>query len=82
MVDYTITINSVQVPRFLYGMPRKEDDTEQLTELALQAGFRGIDTATGHCVNHWAVAIVVSADQGRFRDAFTTAAQIYGDTNG
>jgi diketogulonate reductase-like aldo/keto reductase len=35
----------VRVPRFLYGTAWKEDETQRLTELALQAGFRGIDTA-------------------------------------
>ena len=33
------------LPRFLYGTAWKEDDTERLTLLALNAGFRGIDTA-------------------------------------
>ena len=32
-------------PFFLYGTAWKEDKTEQLTQLALKAGFRGIDTA-------------------------------------
>ena len=32
-------------PRFLYGTAWKEDQTQRLTELALQQGFRGIDTA-------------------------------------
>ena len=31
--------------RFLYGTAWKEDETERLTRLAIQAGFRGIDTA-------------------------------------
>ena len=31
--------------RFLYGTAWKEDQTERLTRLALEAGFRGIDTA-------------------------------------
>jgi diketogulonate reductase-like aldo/keto reductase len=31
--------------RFLYGTAWKEDETERLTRLALEAGFRGIDTA-------------------------------------
>lgn len=39
------TINGVRLPRFLYGTAWKEDRTEPLTELALRAGFRGIDTA-------------------------------------
>jgi diketogulonate reductase-like aldo/keto reductase len=34
-----------RVPGFLYGTAWKEDRTPALTELALRAGFRGIDTA-------------------------------------
>lgn len=33
------------LPRFLYGTAWKEDRTQALVELALQQGFRGIDTA-------------------------------------
>jgi diketogulonate reductase-like aldo/keto reductase len=33
------------VPDFLYGTAWKEDSTAELTELAIRAGFRGIDTA-------------------------------------
>src|SRR5580704_960228 len=33
------------VPDFLYGTAWKEDRTAALTELAIRAGFRGIDTA-------------------------------------
>ena len=32
-------------PRFLYGTAWKEDQTQRLVELAIQQGFRGIDTA-------------------------------------
>ncbi len=32
-------------PNFLYGTAWKEDDTDRLTRLAIDAGFRGIDTA-------------------------------------
>src|SRR5437899_8733571 len=45
MSDRTLSIDGVQVPRFLYGTAWKEDQTQGLTELALQQGFRGIDTA-------------------------------------
>jgi diketogulonate reductase-like aldo/keto reductase len=45
MTDRTLTINGVAIPRFLYGTAWKEDKTPALTELALQHGFRGIDTA-------------------------------------
>jgi diketogulonate reductase-like aldo/keto reductase len=41
----TIELAGVRVPRFLYGTAWKEDDTQRLTELALEQGFRGIDTA-------------------------------------
>lgn len=41
----SIVIDGVRVPRFLYGTAWKEEDTQRLTELALQQGFRGIDTA-------------------------------------
>ena len=33
------------IPSFLYGTAWKEDETEPLTRFALEAGFRGIDTA-------------------------------------
>ena len=33
------------IPDFLYGTAWKEDRTAALVELALQSGFRGIDTA-------------------------------------
>ena len=38
-------IDGVRVPGFLYGTAWKENETQRLTELALQQGFRGIDTA-------------------------------------
>jgi diketogulonate reductase-like aldo/keto reductase len=45
MPERTLSIEGVRVPRFLYGTAWKEDETQRLTELALQTGFRGIDTA-------------------------------------
>jgi diketogulonate reductase-like aldo/keto reductase len=45
MSEQTLLIAGVRVPRFLYGTAWKEDETRRLTELALQQGFRGIDTA-------------------------------------
>ena len=41
----TVDIQGVPVPSFLYGTAWKEDRTTELTELALSAGFTGIDTA-------------------------------------
>ena len=45
MVDETVSIDGISVPHFLYGTAWKENETRRLTELALQQGFRGIDTA-------------------------------------
>lgn len=45
MTNQTISLAGRRVPRILYGTAWKEDQTQRLTELALQNGFRGIDTA-------------------------------------
>jgi len=45
MTQRTLSINGNTVPRFLYGTAWKEDQTERLTKLSLENGFRGIDTA-------------------------------------
>ena len=39
------SVAGVGVPTFVYGTAWKEAHTERLTRLALEAGFRGIDTA-------------------------------------
>ena len=45
MTERSLSLNGNTVPRFLYGTAWKEDQTEPLTMLALENGFRGIDTA-------------------------------------
>jgi diketogulonate reductase-like aldo/keto reductase len=40
-----LLVDNVPVPRFFYGTAWKEDETQRLTELALEQGFRAIDTA-------------------------------------
>src|SRR5262245_49299529 len=45
MDERTLTVDGVRAPRFLYGTAWKEDQTHRLTTLALEQGFRGIDTA-------------------------------------
>jgi diketogulonate reductase-like aldo/keto reductase len=40
-----VIVDGVPVPSFFYGTAWKEDRTARLTEQALQAGFRAIDTA-------------------------------------
>ncbi len=41
----TMNVRGTRVPRLLYGTAWKEDRTEGLVIDALDAGFRGIDTA-------------------------------------
>jgi diketogulonate reductase-like aldo/keto reductase len=45
MVERVRTIEQVRVPSFMYGTAWKEASTAELTRLALDAGFRAIDTA-------------------------------------
>src|SRR4029450_687689 len=45
MPSRQLGVAGVRAPTFLYGTAWKEDATERLTRLALEAGFRGIDTA-------------------------------------
>jgi diketogulonate reductase-like aldo/keto reductase len=55
------------MPRFFYGTAWKEDQTQRLTELALQNGFRAIDTANQRRRYHEAAvgqAISASIDLG------------------
>src|SRR5438094_9776373 len=40
-----ITINGLSVPTFPYGTAWKEESTQRCVKKALEAGFRGIDTA-------------------------------------
>lgn len=58
------------LPPFLYGTAWKEEATERLTLLALQQGFRGIDTANQRKHYHEAgvgAAIKTALDQGIVR---------------
>ena len=45
MWGHSVIIDGIKIPRFLYGTAWKEDQTARLTGLALELGFRGIDTA-------------------------------------
>jgi len=60
-------IAGVRVPRFLYGTAWKEDESQRLTELALEQGFRGIDTANQRRHYHEAAvgqAIAAAIERG------------------
>lgn len=45
MSDRVRSVHAVDVPTFLYGTAWKEERTEELVTRALDAGFRGFDTA-------------------------------------
>ena len=50
-------------PKFIYGTAWKEEETERLTRLAIDAGFRAIDTANQR--RHYHEVGVGAADAGR-----------------
>jgi len=43
--DRWLEVQGVKVPGLIYGTAWKDEETARLTKLALEAGFRGIDTA-------------------------------------
>ena len=63
------------VPAFLYGTAWKEDSTAALTELALRAGFRGIDTANQR--RHYFEAGVGQALAAAYRAGVVTRADLF-----
>jgi len=70
VLDRTLTIEGVRVPRFLYGTAWKEDETRRLTELAMRQGFRGIDTANQR--RHYHEAAVGEAVQFAIKTGLAT----------
>jgi diketogulonate reductase-like aldo/keto reductase len=75
MQEQTLLIDGVHVPRFLYGTAWKEDETKRLTALALEAGFRGIDTANQR--RHYHEAAVGEALQASMARGLVTRDEIF-----
>jgi diketogulonate reductase-like aldo/keto reductase len=63
------------MPAFLYGTAWKEEQTERLTRLALESGFRGIDTANQR--KHYFEAGVGAAVAGAIRDGLVTRDELF-----
>ena len=63
------------IPDFLYGTAWKEDRTAALTELAIRAGFRGIDTANQR--RHYFEAGVGQALAAAYRAGVVTRADLF-----
>ncbi len=64
-----------RVPDFLYGTAWKEERTATLTELALQMGFRGIDTANQR--RHYFEAGVGEGLAAAYRAGIVTRADVF-----
>jgi diketogulonate reductase-like aldo/keto reductase len=62
-------------PPFLYGTAWKEDRTASLTELALRAGFRGIDTANQR--KHYYEAGAGEGLSAAYREGIVTRADLF-----
>jgi diketogulonate reductase-like aldo/keto reductase len=67
--------SSAQLPVFLYGTAWKEDRTPALTELAIRAGFRGIDTANQR--KHYFEAGVGQGLAAAYRAGIVTRADLF-----
>lgn len=66
---------SPNIPSFLYGTAWKEDRTASLTELALRAGFRGIDTANQR--RHYFEAAVGEGLGAAYRAGVVTREELF-----
>jgi diketogulonate reductase-like aldo/keto reductase len=67
--------NDKNVPAFLYGTAWKEEETERLTTLALQVGFRGIDTANQR--RHYYEAAVGKAISAAIQSGLVTRDELF-----
>jgi diketogulonate reductase-like aldo/keto reductase len=68
-------VQGVPVPGFMYGTAWKEDDTRRLTALALDAGFRAIDTANQR--KHYHEAGVGEALQAAIADGLVRREDVF-----
>ncbi len=75
MRDEDDSIDGVRVPRLLYGTAWKEEETERLTGLAIQQGFRGIDTANQR--RHYYEAAVGKAVQVAIASGLVTRDDLF-----
>jgi len=66
---------SAPLPSFLYGTAWKEDRTASLVELALRAGFRGVDTANQR--RHYFEAGVGQGLAATYRAGIVTRADLF-----
>ncbi|HYK04863.1 MAG TPA: aldo/keto reductase [Thermoanaerobaculia bacterium] len=63
------------IPTFLYGTAWKEEETERLTRLAIDTGFRGIDTANQR--KHYFEAAVGAGIAGAIADGVVSRDELF-----
>ena len=68
-------VQGISVPSFFYGTAWKEERTRQLTSLALDAGFRAIDTANQR--RHYVEAAVGDAVKDLLERGTVTRSQLF-----
>ncbi|MGE3764092.1 MAG: aldo/keto reductase family protein [Kofleriaceae bacterium] len=71
----TMNVRGVRVPSFLYGTAWKEDATEGLVVEALDAGFRGIDTANQR--KHYFEEGVGRGLEAKIREGFVRREELF-----
>jgi diketogulonate reductase-like aldo/keto reductase len=75
MSERKLTIDHCEVPRVLYGTAWKEERTQELVELALRSGFRGIDTANQR--RHYHEAAVGKAISAAIADGLVVRENLF-----
>ncbi len=75
MPSWSSSLEGVQVPHFFYGTAWKENETQRLTELALQQGFRAIDTANQR--RHYHEAAVGAAIAATIKSGLVTRDDLF-----
>lgn len=69
------SVRGLRVPSFVYGTAWKEEETERLVRLAIEAGFRGIDTANQR--RHYHEAGVGAAVAGAIADGLVRRDELF-----
>lgn len=75
MIERRINHEGTMIPTFIYGTAWKEEQTEKLTQAAIQSGFLGVDTANQR--RHYHEAGVGRAVQGVLADHGVTREDLF-----
>jgi diketogulonate reductase-like aldo/keto reductase len=78
MTSMRLAHGPADLPPFLYGTAWKEEETERLVRLALEAGFRGIDTANQR--KHYYEAAAGAAIAKAIADGLVTRDELFVQT--